>query len=686
MLLRISTAVLILQSSILAAPQINRSVTGERSYCDKNPCKNGATCQMQPNSLKFYCECADGWNGKLCDIPNPTLKCGTSSIEVLLDKRMLTQNGNMESKANLISFNSSDDPKCQAADVGDYYKLTIGAPFSDHCGTVASRANGDSGDYVFSNSVFWKKVLDGKDGEAAIQRRINLVSFNCKYEDEYLLQMVPLKPAESVIEEKTSKGNFKVDMTLWKNSDYEKDITSQYSANPIIKVEDEVCVKMSLDNGNNQKAIGMQGLVLTATDCWASGVSNPSEEQKHYILEKKCRAGEDYSTKIQENGVGNDVKFCFKVYKWKDQMDSVYLQCRLSVCDDGIKINGNSQCICPPSTFRQNDWYYPNYYQSILDSQKTWTDYGDTYYYTYDYGYADNTNGNAADLFTDTSFQMPNVQNTQNQQQNGRTQSTGMANDFFNIGNDFYSLNAGYGGNYGMFYDTNDNNNPPKFYYDYISPVQTGKRRRRKRRSAETKTKTETPSAFVETDETVDKSKTLPKKMENPFQQNPSEIETEMKQKSQHRKRLEIKNLFKKDEDNNPILPKGLKIDPQSDKFEVGYGPIHVIDRLDPELVIDNLAQMAEVEINEILNEEDWLSFETSESANNVVLLAVGGSLILALIVLGIVVGVYVQFKNKLDEKNSKAMKDQQKVKDFYNGVLKGNGENNGNTFVRMEE
>jgi len=50
--------------------------------------------------------------------------------------------------------------------------------------------------------------------------------------------------------------------------------------------------------------------------------------------------------------------------------------------------------------------------------------------------------------------------------------------------------------------------------------------------------------------------------------------------------------------------------------------------------------------------------------------MAVGGSLIFALIILGIVIGVYIQFKNVADGKNKKVIEDQTKVKQFMTDIL----------------
>jgi hypothetical protein len=285
------------QNLVNAAPQslsneLANTVTGTRSFCDNDPCKNGGTCHMKSDNNrggKFFCECANGWNGPTCEVPNPVLNCGTDEISVKIDKRMISGN-NLDTSPTLISFGESDNPECQAVIDGDNYELRIKSPFGKNCGTTPSRHE-SNGNYIFHNTVTWKKVYDGNNGEAPIQRKIKLIDFKCQYEDEYLLHMVGIKPAESVIEQKTGKGTFEVDMTLWKNSDFERDVNGQYSSNPIIRIGQQVCVKMNL-----KSKLEMPHLVLTAANCWAAPGPNAPEDQRHNIIMKKCSSDEDYTT------------------------------------------------------------------------------------------------------------------------------------------------------------------------------------------------------------------------------------------------------------------------------------------------------------------------------------------------------------------------------------------------------
>jgi len=533
---------------------------------------------MNEGQMRYYCECKPGWNGQYCDVPNPTLTCGTQEMVVLIDKRMIVGN-DLDKSAHLIQFGDGDydeNSKCVAKDDGDHYRLNITSPFTENCGTTSSRSA--EGDYLFHNIVQWKKVYEGQEGEAPIQRKIKLVDFKCNYEDEYLLHLKPMKPAESVIERKIEKGEFKVAMSLWKNSDFENDINGRYDSNPIIRVGQEVCVKMSLEN-----KLEMDNLVLTAANCWASATETPaSDEEKHQIIANKCKADDDYTTVIKQNGVGDDVKFCFKLYKWQQAMDNLYIQCKVSICDDSIMFDGSSQCVCAPKTFKINSWFYPNYYGSQMDAMADYSDY-------YDYG---------LDLVGD------------------------------------------------------DASDGQSFYYDYFQPYEfEGGEKRRRRRSAE--------SEEEGTEDSEDATDSLPTRGED---YDGSQIAAQ----SKRRKRLEFVGTFKDAETGELKLPPGIKADPKGDLLDVGYGPIKIRDAVDPTAVQEALA---EVEVIAIEDTGEW--FETPESADNVVLVAVGGSLVFAMIVLGIVIGVYVQFRNQANQKAQKSFEEQHKVREFYQGVLK---------------
>lgn len=547
---------------------------------------------------KMYCDCPTGWNGQKCDVPNPVLSCSPNSMKISIDKRLLVRENGVTGDQERVALGTSTEDECQAQLIGDEYVLEITSPFNEKCGTELYRED-ETNNYVFKNNVQWTMVHDGKDGEAPIQRRQKLVDFNCNYEDEYLLHMKGLKPAESVIEKDISKGNFNVHMSLWKNSDFDLDINGQYSDNPIIRIDQKVCVKVDLESN-----LDMRNLVLTASDCWAAGNDNPTEEEKHYMIKDKCRSEEDYTTTVKANGVATDVKFCFQLAKWKQDMDELFIQCKMSVCDDSIQFDGVSQCVCPPKGYQTNSWFYPNYYDYIQNNQ--------------------------------------------------------LHNEYYDYG--LYADDALYN-NYGS-----------QFYYDYQAPWTPGNR---KRRSAENSEQELVAAAKTNVDNEIEQiaaSNLLPIGPNGALPSSADYVPVKMNGGLQHkRKRFDFSGRLKDPETGDLTLPEGVKQVPKSDFIDIAYGPIQVkeAETHDPEALKQKFEESASIQVTRLSEEIEW--FETEESANNVVIMAVGGALVLAIIILGIVIGVYVQFRANDKEKALQSVDEKAKVKNFMNNVISGN-------------
>jgi len=530
--------------SSVAFSQNSISIHGERTHCDTQPCKNGGICRMNEGTegaRGFTCECPPDWTGIYCDVPYPQVKCGESTIEVTIDKRLVTDHG-LDDSQQRVSFEDYNDEACHAVSDGDNYKLTVKAPF-EGCGTKETRATNDD-DYTFQNKVIWRKMYPGQEGEADIERKMVLLEFKCQYEDEYLLHLVPIKPVETTIDAESARGNFRIQMKLFKDRTFVEQ--SRYPENPIVAIDEEVCVQMALVN-----SLGIEDLVLTVKDCWTGASKNSSE--KHMLIEEKCEAENEYSVDVIYNGISDKTQFCFHMFKWAEQMDQVYLECKVNVCDSKITHKGISQCQCPPIGFDLNDWIYPNYYNSMFD-------------------YYGESPEDAGTMFSDDIY-----------------------------GNGLYNDDAS-----------------AYYYYDYQPPGEGEESKRRKRRSAVQNKK-------------IDTSK------------------------------------FKKDMNGKLVIPKGVKVAP-NEIFDIGYGPINVIDIRG--------SNQAKVRVMNVTDEGPWFEeTDGDEIKNNIVLIAVGIALLMAMIILGVVIGAYVQCKKKWDRRSQK-IRELSKVREFYQGVLRpGNQE-----------
>ena len=50
----------------------------------------------------------------------------------------------------------------------------------------------------------------------------------------------------------------------------------------------------------------------------------------NYLL--RCGNKEDPSLQVIQNGYSRYVQYCFEMFKWKESMDQVYLNCNVEVC------------------------------------------------------------------------------------------------------------------------------------------------------------------------------------------------------------------------------------------------------------------------------------------------------------------------------------------------------------------
>lgn len=330
------------------------TLTQSKQTCADEPCKNGGTClASEQYNRGFHCRCPDGFAGIYCDILHPSVICGESYMEVSFDKQMITEHG-LEDNVEHIGFRG-DGEGCTARDDGDKYTLRIASPFSQ-CGTATSHSGGD---YTYTNAVVWKRERTGLPGEQPVVTTINLIGFTCTYEDEYSLHLDgPITPAVTTVDAKTGFGDFTVELGLFKD----KTFTSAYPADPVVQISNDVCVSLELTNEIRTD------LVLTANECWASSGPNGSGE-RHELLQNRCGNKDDPSLTVIQNGYSRYVQYCFEMFKWKDTMDQVYLNCNVEVCQPNTEMGMANNCICRTNEIDYDAYYYVNYYYAnYMDS------------------------------------------------------------------------------------------------------------------------------------------------------------------------------------------------------------------------------------------------------------------------------------------------------------------------------
>lgn len=108
--------------------------------------------------------------------------------------------------------------------------------------------------------------------------------------------------------------------------------------------------------------------MLTANECWASSGPNGSGE-RHELLQNRCGNKDDPSLTVIQNGYSRYVQYCFEMFKWKDTMDQVYLNCNVEVCQPNTEMGMANNCICRTNEIDYDAYYYVNYYYAnYMDS------------------------------------------------------------------------------------------------------------------------------------------------------------------------------------------------------------------------------------------------------------------------------------------------------------------------------
>lgn len=305
-----------------------KEVTGQTA-CTGVTCSNKGICvENNIYSQGYWCDCDEGWAGQDCKHPEPTVKCGHTDIEVVIDKD-LVRDLEIDGDAKYVYFGrSSASRDCRAREEENLYRLSIKAPFTN-CGTqVIQRNRGD--DYTFSNTVVWNR--DVHSPQDLIDRELVLLDFKCIYEDTYTVTGPAMLPTLNILQFASEKGQFEVRMRLYDDDSYSP--SREYGNEPSVMIGTNVYVQIILEHMDDPH------LSVTMDRCFASQSRDPADPiaTKHMLITERCADKGDSTVQIQYNGEQREGRFRFQMFKWRWSADDVYLHCEIDICNKTLEM------------------------------------------------------------------------------------------------------------------------------------------------------------------------------------------------------------------------------------------------------------------------------------------------------------------------------------------------------------
>ncbi|XP_077350204.1 uromodulin-like isoform X1 [Lithobates pipiens] len=121
------------------------------------------------------------------------------------------------------------------------------------------------------------------------------------------------------------KGQFKVYMALYKNSNY----TTPYTGSEVTLSTKEFLYGGVFFPG------GTSNLVLVMKNCYATPSNDANDSKKYYFIQNSCKNKADGTINVEENGVSGKGRFSVKMFKFVGNSNRVFLHCAVSLCDSG---------------------------------------------------------------------------------------------------------------------------------------------------------------------------------------------------------------------------------------------------------------------------------------------------------------------------------------------------------------
>ncbi|XP_073402563.1 CUB and zona pellucida-like domain-containing protein 1 [Dendrobates tinctorius] len=257
-------------------------------------------------TLLFSADYANSYYGFSVDysaIPqsnNSSLSCSGDSMTVILNPDYI----------NGLGYNALDltliDPSCVAQSANP---LVFEVPFSG-CGTVKK---------VEDHLIYYTNTIHGRPGGGVITRRKELQFIvTCELDSDSTAEIMYMT-TDDVIHDQQESGKYDVSLAFYHTQDFNSPVLdSPY----LIDLNDTVYL---------QASVGSQDPDLTVfvDTCYTSPESN-FQAPNYDLIRNGCTKDDTYNNFPSGSGYA---RFSFSAFRFLNAHTSVYLQCRVVICD-----------------------------------------------------------------------------------------------------------------------------------------------------------------------------------------------------------------------------------------------------------------------------------------------------------------------------------------------------------------
>ncbi|XP_076814498.1 uncharacterized protein LOC143460766 isoform X1 [Clavelina lepadiformis] len=319
----------------------------DQTVCQPNPCVGDCNCIPScQHELGYFCRSPGGYLGKNCSIRGPEVDCQNDMIVVAVSRDFVEDFSQGIDNSFVYLSPDGNDPvpsECKARETSQgEHVLSISLPFQS-CSTEMAVDSDDTGDIVVSNRVWIGRELSG-----GLSMPVPVVSFACRYEEDYQL-VTSLR--SSLFENHlhvTKQGVYDTDVQLCK---VERSCTTSCPAEYLVRekasytVGEMIHVKLRVLRGKDGSSSKLSIAILERA--WLS-CGAKDDVMQMLLVEEGCRTLV-LPTNIGVNELSNTVCLSFQTPRPKNcRVFYIYAQLKVvprsyvKRCNDGHGFQHNA--------------------------------------------------------------------------------------------------------------------------------------------------------------------------------------------------------------------------------------------------------------------------------------------------------------------------------------------------------